>query len=102
MRINSLMLIITMFEIINAFGLMMIACEIGQRVNNAFDECSEMVDQLNWYSFPAKTQRILPIIINFAQQPIVFYCFGSRAAVRDTFKFVRIDQAEFYFFHKLV
>lgn len=75
---------------------MMIACEIGQRVNNAFDECSEMVDQLDWYLFPAKTQEILPIIINFAQQPIVFYCFGSAAAIRDTFKYV-INTAFSYF-----
>lgn len=69
---------------------MLITCELGQNVNDAFDECSDMIERLDWYLFPAEVQKTLPIIINFAQQPIVFECFGSTACVRATFKYVRI------------
>lgn len=92
------MLLITIIEAMYAFGVVFISCELGQRSTNDFEECSEMIEQLDWYLFPAEIQRMLPIIINFAQQPIVFYCFGSAACSRDTFKKVRIlAVAQFYF-----
>lgn len=85
-------------EILYSFALMFITCEIGQEIYNAFDECGDMINQFGWYLFPKEIQRILPIIVNFAQQPIVFYCFGSTACVRQTFKYVRIGRDQFYKF----
>lgn len=89
---ESLMLLLTILQFIYAFGLMLITCELGQYVYDAFEECSDMILQLDWYLFPAKVLRTLLIIINFAQQPTVFECFGSIASIRETFKYVRIDR----------
>lgn len=78
----------TLLEVIYAFGVMLSACELGQRVQQAFIECSDIIYQLDWYKFPAEIQQILPLIMNFTQQPINFECFGSTACVRETFRFV--------------
>lgn len=82
------MLVITTLEIVYSFGLLLITCEIGQRVNVEFNECSEIIDQFDWYRFPAEIQRMLPLILNFTQQPIDIKCFGSTACNRETFKLV--------------
>lgn len=79
-----------------AFGLLIITCELGQRVCNAFDECNDILNQFHWYLFAPNIQRMLPTIINFTQRPVVFCCFGSTAAIRETFKYVRIDNAQFF------
>lgn len=77
-----------MVQILYSFIVMLISCDLGQRINLAFDECGEIIDQFDWYRLPIEIQRILPIIINFAQQPVDIKCFGSAACDRDTFKFV--------------
>lgn len=76
--------------IIYAFGLLLIACELCQRGNQAFGECGDMVDQFNWYLFPNEVQRMLPMILAFTQQPIEIACFGSTACDRKSFKYVSI------------
>lgn len=88
---ETMMLLLTLSEFIYGFGLMLITCEMGQNIYDAFDRCSDMIERLDWYLFPAAVQQTLPIIINFAQQPIVFKCFGSTACVRATFKRVCIE-----------
>lgn len=84
------MILITALEIIYAFGLLLVACELGQRVNCAFEECNEMIVQFKWYLFSTEPQRLLPIIIHFAQQSVDIKCFGSAACDRETFKYVSI------------
>lgn len=88
---NTAELAMTIFEIIYAFGTLLIACEICQRVNLAFEECSDMVDQFEWYLFPTKIQRMMPLILNFTQQPIEITSFGSAACDRETFKSVSVE-----------
>lgn len=78
------------FEAIYSFGLLYLACDLGQRVKIEFNECKEMIEQFKWYSFPLKIQRMLPLILNFAQQPVEVKCFGSMPCDRKTFKRVRI------------
>lgn len=85
-----MVLLITTVEVVYSFGVLSLACEIGQRLTNAFDECSDMIDQLDWYLLTADVQRRLPLIMSFAQQPTIIECFRSTAAVRDTFKYVSI------------
>ena len=82
---------IIMLEVIYAFGVLLIGCELGQRVNIAFEECSEMIDQFEWYLFSAKIRTILPFIISYTQQPVYLKCFGSTPCDRGTFKSVRIN-----------
>lgn len=81
--------VITTIEIFYAFGNLGVACEIGQRIMIAFDECSEMVNQFSWYLFPREIQRMLPMILNFTQQPVEIIHFGSKASDQGTFKSVR-------------
>lgn len=75
-------------ETFYAFGAIFIDCELSQRVNLAFDECSEIINQFDWYLFPGELQRMLPIILNYAQQPVEIKCFGSTACNRATLKYV--------------
>lgn len=79
-----------MIEVFYAFGVMFMTCELGQRINIAFVECGEMVEQFDWYLFPAEIQRMQPMILNITQQPFELKCFGSTACDRDTFKSVRM------------
>lgn len=84
------MLLITINEVMYAFGVLFIACEIGQRITIAFIECSDIIDQFKWYLFPAKIQRMLPLLMNFTQKTIEIKCFGGMKSDRDTFKYVSI------------
>lgn len=61
---------------------------MGQRTQLAFEESSAIVDQFEWYRFPAEIQRMMPLILSFTQQPVEFVCFGSIACNRETFKYV--------------
>lgn len=77
-----------MFQVFYAFAVMLITTEIGQRFNLAYAECNDMVEQFDWYLFPTDIQRMLPMILNFTQQPFEIICFGSAACDRNTFKSV--------------
>lgn len=57
--------------------------EFVQRYTNAIAEINGVVIQLdNWHLFPAKIQRVLPIIIQNVQQPVVIKCFGNVLCAR--------------------
>lgn len=86
---NLTTLMIAILIVVYAFGVLFIACELGQRISLAFVECSQMIDQFKWYAFPAKVQRMLPMILKFNQQPFEIKCFGNMKCNRDTFKYVR-------------
>lgn len=86
---NLAVLIVTTIKVIYAFAVIFVGCELGQRINIAFAECADKVVLFDWYLFPVKFQRMLPLIINFTQQPIDIKCFGSLACDRDTLKKVR-------------
>lgn len=68
------------------------ACEIGQRINYAFDRIYSTVDQLDWYMLPLELKRLFPMIIGITQQPIEMECFGSITCVRPVFKDVNNKQ----------
>lgn len=89
---NVAVLLRRMIELIYAFSSLFIVCELGQRESLAFEKCSDAIGQIEWYLFPANIQRMLPIIINFAQQPTEFRCFGSVACDRETSKNVGPNQ----------
>lgn len=70
-----------------AFGLVLISCELGQQMTNAFERIGDvMKSQFNWYRFPIKVQRMLPSLLIISQQPVQLECFGSNACVRESFK----------------
>lgn len=76
---------------------MVISCELGQRNNCAFEECGQMIGEFEWYRLPNEIQRMLPLIINFAQQPVDIKCFGSATCDRETLKYVRASFIESIF-----
>lgn len=92
---------LTIIAAIYAFGVLFIACDLCQRVNYAFDECSDMIDQLSWYKFPANVQKILPIIMSFTQQQFAIICFGSTTCDRETFAYVSGTAVDWHFLIKL-
>ena len=83
-----MVMLITTQNVSYAFGLIFAACELSQRLNLAFDECSEMFTQFEWYLFPEEIKRIWPTLINFVQQLVELGCFGTTACNRETFKSV--------------
>lgn len=85
---NLVVLSITLFEVFYSFIAVLIPCELSQRLNLGFDEFNDMIVQFEWYLFPGKIQRMLPIVMNFTQQPVEITCFGSITANRDAFKYV--------------
>ena len=70
--------------------LTFIACELGQRMSDAFEGIEFTIDQFDWHLFPIEIQQMLPMIMAAAQQPVLLECFGSIACTRETFKKVRI------------
>lgn len=79
-------MIVTCIEAFCAFGSLFFTCEIGQRFSDEFDGICDVIDQFNWYSFPLELQRLLPVVICSAQQPVAIQCFGSVMCVRESFK----------------
>lgn len=68
------------------FNFVFIACELGQRFSNSFNEINDVFDQLSWYLLPIGIQRLLPITMANIQQPAVIKCFGNIFCSRNQFK----------------
>lgn len=76
------------FDVCNTFIILCTSCEFGQRLANAFSEINDLMDQFQWYRFPIKVQRILPMVIVLAQKRVSYECFGSFSCGRKAFKIV--------------
>lgn len=88
---NILPLLIVLLNGLFAFVTVFIACELGQRMSDAFEQIDITIGQLHWYLYPFGIQQMLPTIIVNAHQPISLECFGGIACTRDIFKNVGID-----------
>lgn len=97
----------TMIEVIYSFGVLFITCEVCQRSSQSLGESSDLIDQFEWYLFPAEIQRMMPMILQFTQQPFELICFGSTACNREAFKYVSANKVAeellfvYFFFIKL-
>lgn len=74
---------------IYAFGMIFIACELSQRLTNAYSKIDDIFEQFEWYRFPNAVRRALPTIISMVQKPVEFECFGNVSCSRESFKKVR-------------
>lgn len=90
------MLTVTIVYACYAFGVVLIICELGQRLTNAFDVIGDTIGDFNWYLFPFDIKKLLPNLLMAAQQRVVLECFGSISGTRETFKYV-INSAFSYF-----
>lgn len=78
-----------------AFVVIFPICELGQQLRNAFDEICTTIYQMDWYSFPTQTQRILAMILLGAQTPVQIGAYGNIEASRETCK--KVLQKMFFF-----
>lgn len=79
-------LLLTILDGIIALITVFIACELGQRMNDAFDRIGFTIERSNWYLFPIEVKRMLPMIMSIAQQPVELECFGSITCTREVFR----------------
>lgn len=79
-------LLILGFDACNIFCTVFMCCELGQRISNEFNDINGLIDQFQWYRFPNKIKRILPMTMTMAQKPVSIQCFGGFSCCRDTFK----------------
>lgn len=73
-----------------AISVVLLACELGNRISNSFDTINDEINQLVWYLLPIEIQRILPTIMINAQDPAIVAFFGSISCSREQFKKARI------------
>lgn len=71
-----------------AFTEVLFTAEIGQIFGNRFEEIDGKFNELDWYLFPMKIQRMLPIVMINMQQSCLIECFGSLTCSRETLKMV--------------
>lgn len=81
-----MLLLISIHNMFWAFTLVFVACELGERVRNEFDDVRFLVDQLKWYLFPCNLRHLVPTIVINSQNPVEFKCFGSISCSRESFK----------------
>lgn len=85
-QINSVMLFQSVLCGFWAIILVFTTCECGQRFSDAFKSFNGVLSQIDWYLLPISAQRILPMIIINAQQPMDVRCYGNVPCGRATFK----------------
>ena len=85
------MLLLAVFCGFWAVALVFVVCELGQRFSNAFNELDRSISQIDWYLYPYKVQRMLPMIMIYAQRPITLKCLGGLECGRETFERVRFN-----------
>lgn len=78
--------LLTMFGSGYAFGTMFIACDLGQRLDDAFAEIGELIYQCDWHLFSVEMRRMAVVMITVLQQPLSLKCFGSISCSREVFK----------------
>lgn len=67
-------------------GLMFFSCEIGQQITNMYEDITERFEQLNWYIFPMKVQRIMPTAMINLNETVDIGCFGMMSGSRLQFQ----------------
>lgn len=84
----------TVLQAFYALCIVFIACELCERLTIAYAELEQKIEQFEWYAFPIKAQRLLPILMLNAQQPITLQCFGGISTNREAFKKVHLWSSE--------
>lgn len=75
--VDPVMLWTAIFDVFCVSGSLFLACEIGQRLTDLFEDINEQLEGLNWYLFPLKMQQLLPILLINAQEEVVIGCYGA-------------------------
>lgn len=70
------------------FGLVLLPCEIGQQLTNTFDEINFEFEELRWYLLAIEIRQMLPTAMMFAQESVIFHCYGVIFCSRHQLKMV--------------
>lgn len=82
---NSITAIIYLVnKIFWVFSPVAIICELCERMSDEFEEFRVQIMTFKWYSVPIEMRKMLVIIMQTAQKPIEFECFGSISCNRET------------------
>lgn len=73
-------------KLIYCYGSVSTYCEMCEQITNNFDDIQNGFYQLDWCTFPIKTQRMMIMILMASQRPVEFVGFGNCPARRTTMK----------------
>lgn len=80
-----------MLNMVWVLFLLFVACELGERVINEFNEINDAFCTLDWYKFPKRSSHILPMILMLTQKVERINCFGERfVCTRELFQKVNL------------
>lgn len=68
------------------FSWIYLLCNNGEEVSSKFGKLSDSFFHCSWYTFPTDLQKLIPIVINFAQKDVRMNGIGNLACTRETFK----------------
>lgn len=71
--------------------MLIIVCETAQQLTDAFEKIWNQIDRFDWHLYPYALLRMLPTIMNFAQQPVDIEFFGGIACNRLRLRKVRME-----------
>lgn len=73
-------------QLVWSFVIILMSCEFGQKLTNAFDQIDYEFCRFNWYKLPFDMWQMLPILIAASQKSIGLCVFGSISCEREDFK----------------
>lgn len=65
-----------------SFAQIFFICELGTRISDRYDKIYRETFRYNWYIFPMKIQKCLPILMHGTQQPVVISGFENNQCNR--------------------
>lgn len=63
-------------------------CEFGERLTRQFININKELAECDWYKFPLNIRKLLPMVLNGTQNPLVLTGIGQLKCTRETFKAV--------------
>ncbi|XP_031619487.1 putative odorant receptor 85d [Contarinia nasturtii] len=79
-------LVISCWQLFWTFCLLFLNCYRGEEVTGAFEEVADEFYQCEWFSFPNKLQRIIPILTINGQQPVKITAYGGYSCSHERFQ----------------
>lgn len=69
-----------------SFAPVFMFCEVGEQLNIRSMQINDAICELDWDTFPHQVQRMMPIILLTAQNPVKLEGYGGIICCRGTFK----------------
>lgn len=89
---NIFDLLYVIMYLICTLGQLFLFCHFGNQLTDTFGTIYDTFYQCDWYLMPLKIQKIMPTILNAAQEPVFLRGFGNITCTREMFKKVFTDR----------